>query len=168
MFVLSAQLDRGGDPNAPFQRYTEYLQRNRSGFPAAAFNLATGVLLNALDPNCPHDGWLEWAKFEEPSKGERHEVRTLDFRIRLLGAYHDRHIELFYLRVFSYTLSNLSSADGHFDWRFSEIRLSEACHVIHEIEWAGTWGRQARWLIEASDVQLQTFPLDGSSCEASA
>lgn len=161
MFVLSEQLDTSGDPNLPFRRYAEYLEQNRSKFPVAAYDLASsGLLLNASDPSCPHDGWLEWAKFEEHSQGERHEIRTLSFRIHLLGAYHDRHIELFYPQVFSYNMSNLSSSSGHFDWRYSEIRLNDRGNVVHEIEWAGPPGLEARWVIEASDVKLQTFPLD--------
>ena len=161
MFVLSEQLDTDGDPHLPFRRYADYLERNRSKFPVAAYDLAaSGLLLNATDPNCPHDGWLEWAKFEEPSEGERHEIRSLSFRIRLLGAYHDRFIELFYPEVFSYTMSNLRAAAGHFDWRYSEIRLSDGGNIVHEIEWAGPPGLNARWVIEASDVQLVTFPLD--------
>jgi len=161
MFVLSEQLDAGGDPHLPFRRYVEYLERNRARFPAAAYDLATsGLLLNASDPGCPHDGWLEWVKLEESSEGARREIRSLSLRIRLLGAYHGRFIELFYPEVFSYTMSNLSAAPGHFDWRYSEIRLSDRGNVIHEIEWAGSPGIEARWVIEASDVQLQTFPLD--------
>lgn len=161
MFVLSAQLDTDGEQNAPFRRYTEYLEQNRSLFPAAAYDLASsGLLLNASDPSCPHDAWLEWATFEEPSQGERREIRSLSLRVRLLGAYHDRYIELFYPEVFSYTMSNARSAAGHFDWRYSEIRLSASGNVIHEIEWAGAPGLEARWVIEASDVQLRTYPLD--------
>jgi hypothetical protein len=161
MFVLSAQLDTDGDPNVPFRRYAEYLEQNRSRFPAAAYGLASsGLLLNASDPSCPHDGWLEWATFEEPSEGGRHEIRSLSFRIRLLGAHHDRYIELLYPEVFSYTMSKPHSAAGHFDWRYSEIRLNDSGNVVHEIEWAGPPGYEARWLIEASDVQLRTFPLD--------
>jgi len=161
MYVLSEQLDTDGDPNIPFRRYAEYLEQNRSRFPTAAYTLASsGLLLNASDPRCPHDGWLKWAKFEEPSEGERQEIRSLSLRIRLLGAYHDRFIELFYPQVFSYAISNPRSAAGHFDWRYSEIRLSDQGNVIHEIEWAGPPGMEARWMIEASDVQLETFPLD--------
>lgn len=161
MFVLADQLDVKGDPGAPFRKYTEYLERNRSRFPAAAYDLATsGLLFDARDPNCPHDGWLEWARFEEPSEGERREIRSLSLRLRLLGAFHDRYIELFYPQVFSYAMSNPCSAAGHFDWRYSEIRLSDKHNVIHEIEWAGAPGLHAHWLIEASDVQMQSFPLE--------
>jgi hypothetical protein len=161
MFVLSEQLDTDGDPHLPFQRYADYLERNRIKFPFAAYDLAaSGRLLDATDPSCPHGGWLEWAKFEEPSEGHRNEIRSLSLRIRLLGAYHDRFIELFYPQVFSYTMNNLRAAAGHFDWRYSEIRLSDGGNIVHEIEWAGPPGLNARWVIEASDVQLETFPLD--------
>lgn len=161
MYVLSEQLDIDDDPNVPFRRYAEYLEQNRAKFPTAAYTLASsGLLLNGSDPRCPHDGWLEWAKFEEPSEGERREIRSLSLRIRLLGAYHDRFIELFYPQVFSYAMSNSHSAAGHLDWRYSETRLSDQGNVIHEIEWAGPPGMEARWMIEASDVQLETFPLD--------
>ncbi|MCF7220544.1 hypothetical protein [Marilutibacter chinensis] len=163
MFLLSRQLHADGDPNAPFRRYVEYLEQNRPRFPAAAYELAaSGLLFDATDPNCPHDSWLEWARFEEPSEGERREFRSLSLRVRLLGAYHDRYIELFYPEVFSYTLNNPRSGAGHFDWRYSEVRLSDAGNVIHEIEWAGAPGLHAHWLIEASDVQMRTLPLESA------
>ena len=47
------------------------------------------------------------------------------------------------------------------DWRYDEFRLSPAGHVLHEIEWAGAPSVEARWLIEASDVQLTTYPRAG-------
>lgn len=161
MFVLSEQLDTPGDPNLPFRRYREYVQRNRDRFPSAAYELiSSGLLLDASDHRCPHDGWLEWAKFEEPSEGDRQEIRSLSLRVRLLGAYHDMYLELYYPRVFSYSMNNPTSHAGHFDWRYSEIRLSESGSLVHEIEWAGPPGAEARWIIEASDVQLTTYPLD--------
>lgn len=70
------------------------------------------------------------------------------------------YIELFYPQVFSYSMSNPGSQAGHFDWRYSEIRISDTGHLIHEIEWAGPPGAEARWIIEASDVQLTTYPLN--------
>lgn len=158
MYVLSEQLDTARDLGEPFRRYAEYLEINRSRFPVSAYNLAAGLLLDASDPSCPHDGWLEWARFEEPSSGDRQENRTLSLRVRLLGAYHDRYIELFYPLVYAYSMSTAHSSHGHGDWRYSEIRLNDSGNVVHEIEWAGPPGRDARWLIEASDVQLTSIP----------
>jgi hypothetical protein len=160
MYVLSEQLDSDdGDPNVPFRRYRDYLELNRPRFPTSAHRLASGALLDVSYPGCPHDGWLEWARFEEPAEGDNHDVRYLSLRVRLLGAYHDRFIELFYPQVYSYTMTNPSSEAGHFDWRYSEILVNEKGNVVHEIEWAGPPDVAARWVIEASDVLHETFPL---------
>jgi hypothetical protein len=160
MFVLAAQLHAPGDPALPWRRYREYLEQHKSRFPSSAYRLASGPLIDAADRRCPHDAWLEWARFEEPAKGKRLEIRHLSLRVRLLGAYHDRYIELFYPKVFSYSLANPGSGAGHFDWRYSELRLGEDGSVVHEIEWAGPPGAQARWIIEASDVRLRTVALE--------
>jgi hypothetical protein len=159
MFILAEQLHAGGDPNEPWRRYSEYLTLHKDRFPVSAYDLATGPLLDVSDPRCPHDAWLEWARFEEPAKGSRNEIRHLSLRIRLLGANHDRYIELFYPKVYAYTLENPRSEAGHFDWRYSELRLTDTGSVLHEIEWAGPPGARARWLIEASDVSLRTISL---------
>ena len=159
MYVLTEQLHANGDASLPFKRYREYLERNKERFPVSAFKLAIGPLLNVADRRCPHDACLEWAHFEEPSKGERRHIRHLNLRVRLLGAYHDRYLELFYPKVYSYSMSNPTASGGHFDWRYSELTINKAGNVVHEIEWAGPPGAQATWLIEASDVRLRSLPL---------
>ena len=95
MCVLFQQLHAQGDPNLPFRRYARYLERNRDRLPASAFKLASGPLLNAADRRCPHDAWLEWARFEEPAKGKRCHIRSLGLRVCLFGARNDCHLELF-------------------------------------------------------------------------
>jgi len=86
----------------------------------------------------------------------------LSLRLRLLGAYHDGYIELLYPRVFGYRLNVEHGEMGHRDWRYDELRVSDQGRVIHEIEW---WGSKVkgRWLIEASDVQLQWVPFSTSN-----
>lgn len=74
------------------------------------------------------------------------------------GAYHDHWIEFLYPRVFGYSLANLASAHGHYDWRYDEFRLSDGGNLIHEIEWAGPPGTGARWVIEADDVVFSAGP----------
>jgi hypothetical protein len=78
--------------------------------------------------------------------------------VRLLGAYHDYWLEFFYPQVYSYSLTNSNAIGGHFDWRYAEFRLSQAGHLIHEIEWAGAAGFEARWVIEASDAIFTAVP----------
>ena len=159
MYVLTEQLHADGDPNLPFKRYGRYLERNKARFPASALKVATGSILNGGGRLCLHDAWLKWARFEEPAKGKRHQVRSLNLRVRLLSATHERQLELFYPKVFAYTLANLAAASGHYDWRYSELRLSKSGNVIHEVEWAGPPGVHATWVIEATDVRLRSLPL---------
>jgi hypothetical protein len=159
-FLLSAQLDADDcEPKVLWQRYQDYVRANVRAFPPSALALATSEwFFGSDDHRAPHDAWLESAVFEEPASGKRNETRSLSLRVRLLGAYHDRYLELFYPRVFSYTFSHPAVADGHFDWRYHELRISEQGRLLHEIEWAGRPGVAGRWLLEVSDVQFTTTP----------
>lgn len=154
-YILSAQRDQDAPTQGLWREYKQYLQANRTAFPPGAFALATSDwYFGCSDHRAPHDAWLEWARFEEPCLGDRHEVRALSLRVRLLGAYHDNYLEFFYPQVYSYALSHNTTSSGHGDWQYDEFRLSSRGHLIHEIEWTGAPGSEARWLIEASDVQL--------------
>ena len=157
-FILSDQ--REPDVMAAFERYRAYLAANASDFPGSAHAMATSQwYFDAGDHRCPHDAWLESVTVLEPATGERSESRTTAIRVRLLGAYHDGFIELFYPRVFAYSLGNASATSGHGDWRYDEFRLAQDGHLIHEIEWAGfSGGEGSRWIIEASDVEFQWLP----------
>ena len=157
-FILSEQLDADdSDPRLLWRRYQEYVRRNQASFPPGAFTLAMSEwFFGSDDHRAPHDAWLESMTFEEPASGERSEIRHLALRVRLLGAYHDLHLELFYPRVFSYSLNHPQVGEGHFDWRYHELRLSEKGTLIHEIEWAGRPGVEGRWLLEVSDVQFSS------------
>jgi len=139
-----------------FGRYRDYLQNAASRFPPSAFGLATSDwYFNFSNHRCPHDAWLEVAELCEHSFGSRHQIRGVHLKVRLLGAYHDGFIELRYPRVISYAFRGGSVDRGHNDWRYDELRLSDADNLIHEIEWADG----AHWLIEASDVEFNWLPL---------
>jgi len=159
-FILSEQLDADDSkPHSLFERYQEYVHLNRDAFPPSAFALATSEwFFGSDDHRAPHDAWLESMAFEEPSSGERGEVRHLSLRVRLLATYHDQYLELFYPQVFSYSLSHPQVDEGHFDWRYHELRLSQKGTLIHEIEWAGRPGVEGRWILEVSDVQFSSTP----------
>ncbi len=63
------------------------------------------------DHRCPHDGWLEsFTVSEVPGAEDGESITTI--RTRLLAAYHDGHIELFYPRVFSYQIQSPSCVRG--------------------------------------------------------
>jgi hypothetical protein len=155
-YILTAERDR--DPIQSFERYQDYLAQNRQRFPASAFDLATSDwYFDATNHRCPHDAWLEAITISEPSSGARHENRSTRITVRLLGAYHDGHIELEYPEVFSYNFDLSAASDGHGDWRFDEFRLSSDGHLLHEIEWRNP----GVWLVEASDVRYRWVPTGG-------
>jgi hypothetical protein len=159
-YILSAQRDPGGPAALElWQKYERYVRENKARFPSGAYALASSDwYFGFTDHRAPHDAWLEWVKFEEHATGERNEVRHLSLRVRLLGAYHDMHLEYFYPKVFAYSLNNNTSSRGHSDWRYDELRLAPNGNLLHEIEWAGAPGFEAHWLIEASDVEFSVLP----------
>jgi hypothetical protein len=161
-FILAEHRRTVEEAAAAFGRYRDYLAANRSRFPPGAYELAIAPwYYNPHDHRCPHDAWLDSVLVSEPATGERSEHRTVAIRVRLLGAYHDGHIELTYPQVFQYHLSLDEATQGHRDWRFDEFRLSQRGHLIHEIEWNGA-DHLGRWLIEAADVTYAWQPSSGS------
>jgi hypothetical protein len=158
VYILAAD-GRDEDVARQFKRYRAYIESVSARFPHSAFMLVTSDwYFSPTDPRCPHDSWLEASEFREHvSGGERHEIRSLSLTMRLVGAYHDGHIELRYPKVYAYSLASDGSDGGHGDWRYDELRLSERGNLVHEIEW-WSMGARCTWLIEASDLELTWLP----------
>lgn len=155
MFILAAQRD--SDLTA-FAKYRQYLDANRDRFPTSAYVLATSDWYGDFrDHRCPHDAWLDAVKIEEPSSGERHEIRRVAITVKLLGAYHDGMIEIHYPQVFEYRMNCGPLDMGHRDWRYDEFRLNDEGQVIHEIEWCDQ-NSTGSWIIVASDVEFKWTP----------
>jgi len=153
-FILASD-GRDEEGNDGFQRYQEHLNGVQDTFPASAYKIATSDwYFNFNDRRCPHDAWLETCNLHELSTGPRSDVRTLSLKVVLLGAFHDRRIELRYPRVFSYSLNISHGERGQRDWRYDELRLSDRGHLIHEIEWYGSHATGS-WVIEASDLEIE-------------
>jgi hypothetical protein len=158
MTFLLSEDGRDDDVLRAFRRYREYVESAKDFFPPSAYALATSDwYFNPEDHRSPHDAWLESLHLTELSSGRRHASRALSLRLRLLGAYHDGYIELLYPRVFAYRLNVEDGEMAHRDWRYDELRVSDRGRLLHEIEWCGPTAT-GRWLIEASDVQLQWVP----------
>ncbi|GAA0564086.1 hypothetical protein [Rhizomicrobium electricum] len=154
MFILSAD----GRNDSQFQRYWNYLESVKSAFPPNAFALASSDWYwRPSDHRCPHDAWLESVTMNENSSGEREEKRSLSLTVRLLGAYHDGYIEIFYPHVHSYKFDVWNADNGHRDWRYDELRLSSNGNLLHEIEWCAL-NDTGRWIIEASDLEFRWLP----------
>jgi len=164
VYILTDQLEATEDAPAAFERYQQYLETVKENFPPGAFELASSEWYHRFsDHRCPHDAWLEELRVTESGIGPRQATRTVAISVRLLGAYHDGHIEFRYHGVTSYdcTFSRPTpgTPGGHADWRYDEFRLSERGTLLHEIEW---WHMQetARWLIEAADVEFVWHPFE--------
>ncbi len=157
MFILSTD-GRDADVDGQFKRYRDYLDTSKPLFPAMAFALATSDwYYGCHNHRGPHDARLEGAVVSEKDSRECEGKRHVSLTIRLLGAYNDGRIELFYPEVYSYKFDVWDATFGHYDWRYDELRLSDRKFLLHEIEWCGA-SNTGRWLIEASDVELRWQP----------
>ncbi len=154
----------GKDADQPFEEtrrlheeYRAYLASIAAALPAAAREFALAPWhYDPRDPRCPHDAWVEAITISEPASGERHEQRGLEIRIRLLGAYHDGHIELRYVNVHGYAADAAQGLiGGHGDWLVDEIALEEG-RVVHSIEFVNGMLR-----IACEDIAYAWLPLTG-------
>ncbi len=155
-FILASD-GRDDDAEGAFRRYADYLQSAKADFPPSAFALATSGWYFGFGGHSPHDAKLEALEFAECPAPDEYRGRITSLTVRLRAAYENGQIELFYPEVFAYKLAGKDVECGHSDWRYDELRLSEHGHVVHEIEWWGG-GNLARWLIEASDLELRWIP----------
>jgi hypothetical protein len=166
-FILSSDFleESRNDPkliSARFAAYQDYLQSIRQKLPTATYEFAIADShYNPEAHECPHDSWVESLNVSEPSSGERWQYRSIAINLRLLGAYHDGHINLEYREVRSYSLQTPATFKmpplgvGHGDWLTDEIRLSERGLVLHEIEFS----RGSTWLIECEDIFYEWQPI---------
>jgi len=143
-----------------FAKYKDYLDSIKQSLPPAAYGFASAPWhYNPHDHRCPHDSWVESVVVREKSSGSRHEIRNIELAVRLLGAYHDGHLELSYISVVSYSFSSKQDSSGsnkgHGDWLVDEVRLSESNLVLHEI----IFSSGSRWLIECQDIESAWIPL---------
>ena len=162
VYILTADVFDEERGDSAFERYKAYLEAVRERFPPSAYDLAASVWYHDFsDHRCPHDAWLEQLTIRELGGDNRSESRHLEIVIRLLGAYHDGHIEFRYKGVTAYRCELDAQENdferGHRDWRYDEFRLSDSGRLVHEIEWAGQ-DSTGTWVIEASDVAFSWLP----------
>jgi|GEM_PF-588404 len=156
-YILSKQRDHDEfeKRKKAWDRYDKYLKRNQDCFPPNAFALAISEwYYNFNDHRCPHDGALEELSFHEFDAPHKKHRRCVSLSITLLSGFGDKQLIFHYPVVYAYSLSKPSSVGGHVDWRYDEFRLTRAGHLLHEIEWCGISDKDARWIIEASDVEV--------------
>jgi hypothetical protein len=154
-----------------FDDYKKYLFSMRERFPENAFSFAQADWhYNPEDSRCPHDAWLEAMEIIEEKTSESSSKRNTNIKIKLLGAYHNGIITIFYKQVKYYCLGKFPYKDNddfglkkavnfHGDWLVDEIYLSEESLVIHDIEFAN----KVRWIIHCEDIEYNWNPFEGES-----
>ena len=141
-----------------FQEYRNFLNASKDRFPASAFEFAAAPWhYDHEDHRCPHDAWVESVLLREPSSGPRHEKRELEIEVRLLGAFHDGYLHLFYERVHSYSFGGKKQRGQiwHGDWLIDEVSISASGFVSHEV----LFSSDSRWTIEAEDIRYRWTPI---------
>ena len=163
MFLLQSD----GRTDEGFTAYRDYVAANAARFPAGALQLAQSDWYYApFDHRGPHDARLEaMSVSERPGPGDPHwHHRVVSIQVTLRGAYDDGFIVLNYPTVHDYRLDTTSVSTGHADWRYDELRLDDAGHLVHEVEWHLS-SATARWLIVADDIEMVWRP-DGGEPQA--
>jgi hypothetical protein len=159
MPVASGSLEEDADH---FARYYEYLESVKERMPREAYSFAAADWhYNHNDPRCPHDAWVETLVVAKVASGPKAEIRDLEIRVRLLGAWHDGHVELTYPKVQSYLFETprrleypMRPSKGHDDWMIDEVRLSDLGYIVHEVMFSSG----SSWLIESEDLIHRWLP----------
>ena len=178
-FILDIDADAPREERAmPWKEYREYLESINDRLPATTYDYATADWhYNSKDPRSPHDAWVEEISIREVSRENEPQDRAIEILVRLLGAYHDGHIELRYKNVRTYSVGKsfpigvMAESDlggqpdlmddffqnlanqGHNDWLVDEIRLTQQGLVIHEIKFM-----LGRWIIECEELTYEWKP----------
>ena len=90
---------------ASWRKYKEHLAAISDRLPPSARDFALAEWHhNYKDHRAPHDAWVESLTINETASGLHQENRQAHIKLRLLGAYHDGHIEIEYLNVKRYSI----------------------------------------------------------------
>ena len=140
-----------------FARYSAYVASIQHKLPPHVYSFASDPRYFDLSSHSSlHDAWLETLTVREAASGERHEVRSMEVALCLLGPFHDRRIHLHYTGVTRYSFTAPPrygepryEHTAHGDLLTHEIRLGHDRLLIHEL----LFERDATLLIECSDIR---------------
>lgn len=105
-FILSTDLNFYNESNSTWEdqenfnlkwdEYKKYLKSLKNKIPNSAYKFATADWhYKTDDARCPHDSWLEQLNFNEVSEQNgKFELKSTEMYLKLLGAYHNGHLEL--------------------------------------------------------------------------
>ena len=138
--------------------YWRYLDTVKHEMPPHLFAFASGQENHNLSSrNSLHDAWLEHLAIEE-SVGDAQ--RKVQIAVRLLGPYHDRHIQLTYKNVASYSLDGFdirtSRSPLHGDLLIHEMRIERSGLFTHEL----LFESDARFIVTFADFEHRIVLLE--------
>ena len=87
---------------ASWRKYKEQLAAISDRLPPSARDSRSRSGITTTKIIAPRDAWVESLTINETSSGPHQENRQVHIKLRLLGAYHDGHIEIEYLNVKRY------------------------------------------------------------------
>ncbi len=141
-------------------RYEEELAPIAAKLPANARKYALAAWhCDPTDHRCIHDAWVEAFGVVESGEGERKEKRSMGIVIRLLAAYHDRHLILKFHGVRRYSIERPAGHSeranaGHGDVLDDSIKLTPDGYILYSLRME--FGRVE---IEAKDIEFSQQPL---------
>ncbi len=146
---------------ARFDAYYQRIESIREQLPVGVYEFAAAPWHYDNGEQGLHDSWVESLIVDEVASEDNLQERSLQIRVRLLSAYQDRRIELYYKNVRKYRLQTPSRfkyppsyKTGHGDWLYDEIDVSRSGFVVHEVRFS----RGSRWLIECEDIEIFFSP----------
>lgn len=124
-----------------YATYSAYLETIKEALPDDIYRFASDERhFDLSSASSLHDAWLESLTVREITSGSRNEVRRLEVRLCLLGAYHDRIIHLSYSGVERYSFDSPArpgeqryTHTAHGDLLTHEIRLGADGLFAHEL-----------------------------------
>ncbi len=134
-----------------FKKYSDYIESVKSSFPKHIYDFVSNENhFNLHAASTLHDAWLKSFTVQEIISGKRNKIRKTEISISLLGATHDRLINLYYSGIthYSNTYSALAENRAHGDLLTHEICLVDAGIFSHELLF-----ENGSIYIECADIQ---------------
>jgi hypothetical protein len=142
-----------------FDRYFEYLDKIKNIIPDDLYGFASDKERYSLhSKGSLHDSWLVSLVLSVDNPAKTSEQCLTNVRIKLLGPYHDRIYELFYVNVKRYLFANESTLHvlARSDLLFHEIRINSNNRIEHVIK----FDNDINIFIECSKMSFQESMID--------
>jgi hypothetical protein len=137
-----------------WRQYIRYLDDHKVQIPDNIINMVKDDwYFNARDHRCPKDAWVIETRLSNGYNPETRQKESAEYVIRLLGAYHDLHIEYRYKDVFSVDVQGTGgdlTSKRYDDWKIDEFTVADEGYIKHSIY----FGSGKMWTIVFKQLEL--------------